>query len=175
MEKGKVDDVFTCSICNETFKPCRQRKIGIMEECHHCFCMNCIALRRKNRFLSDAKNCPICGVYVRLVVPSSRMIHNDDEKNKEIHNFRSSCKKTLCPFVERGEDCPYSDCIYSHKPVKDKYRFLRRRSPTDLFQWAHNDAQKNYQKYSSLSSGSVILTGLLAILCFVGIRLYRRQ
>jgi E3 ubiquitin-protein ligase makorin len=106
-----------CEICSEDVLQ-KGLKFGLLENCDHMFCLNCIREWRNQKEKQDRLNlrkCPICRVDSFVIVPSSQFLTGAAkaaEKDQYVHHLsRIPCKnfeigKTNCPFG--------SSCLYYH-------------------------------------------------------------
>eukprot|EP00002_Diphylleia_rotans_P017593 TRINITY_DN3412_c0_g1_i1.p1 TRINITY_DN3412_c0_g1~~TRINITY_DN3412_c0_g1_i1.p1 ORF type:complete len:968 (+),score=164.65 TRINITY_DN3412_c0_g1_i1:99-3002(+) len=106
-----------CCICHQRPFDLR-RKFGLMNNCNHPFCLDCI---RDHRGRSDstgysAKACPVCGVDSQFVVPSDRFVQNPSRKERYIESYRSKLSAIPCRYYESDQACPFgASCFYAHR------------------------------------------------------------
>lgn len=66
------------------------RKFGLLINCDHIFCLDCIRIWRAGGGNNNSKNisnlrlCPICRLISYQVIPSTKCPADDEEKNKLI-------------------------------------------------------------------------------------------
>ncbi|CAF0869015.1 unnamed protein product [Didymodactylos carnosus] len=109
-----------CGICMETVwdKEDGDKRFGILEQCNHVFCLECI---RKWRSSSNyehkvVKACPECRVKSDFVTPAKYWHENDNEKKKIIEDYKAHLQSMHCKHFKRGDGhCPFgSKCFYLH-------------------------------------------------------------
>lgn len=92
----------TCGICYEIVweKKGRETRFGILPNCKHCFCLECIRRWRQAKQFKKKiiRSCPECRICSDFVCPSSIWVDSAKEKEKLISNY----KKALA-----GKDCKY--------------------------------------------------------------------
>lgn len=132
-----------CGICLET--PYEAGiKFGILPNCVHVFCLDCIRSWRTNSdaFGSDAvRVCPVCRIESYFVVPCERFVDNSDpaRKQKVLDGYKESLARIPCRYFKFGEGtCPFSvggtlsgsgGCMYAHtardgKPVDGERLYM---------------------------------------------------
>uniref|UniRef100_A0A8C6TW23 RING-type E3 ubiquitin transferase n=1 Tax=Neogobius melanostomus TaxID=47308 RepID=A0A8C6TW23_9GOBI len=118
----------TCGICMEKIfekHDLGNRKFGILPNCTHSFCLDCIRKWRKTRDISPVvvKSCPVCRVNSGFFVPHDYWVEGR-EKEILIDTFKKKFSNKTCGFFLRHGRCPFkSDCLYQHD------RTLHRLSP----------------------------------------------
>ncbi|RNA16321.1 E3 ubiquitin- ligase makorin-1, partial [Brachionus plicatilis] len=106
-----------CGICMETVwdkEKVNDRRFGILENCNHCFCLQCIRQWRASKSYENkiVKACPECRVKSDYVTPSKYWFDNEEEKKKIISDYKSNLGKTECKYYKRGEGtCPFGSNI----------------------------------------------------------------
>ncbi|XP_056154924.1 E3 ubiquitin-protein ligase makorin-2-like [Lampris incognitus] len=125
----------TCSICMEKVydktSP-EARRFGILPNCNHSYCLECIVTWRKTKDLQEEviKSCPQCRVKSAFYVPYKYWVEGQ-AKEALITTFKEKCSKRRCVFYTRRGDCPFkSECIYWH----DKSQWRR---TSQLFLFCH--------------------------------------
>ncbi|CAF0811633.1 unnamed protein product [Brachionus calyciflorus] len=111
-----------CGICMEVVwqkeKP-NDRRFGILENCNHCFCLQCIRQWRSSKAYENkiVKACPECRVKSDYVTPSKFWFDNEDDKKKIINEYKTNLGKTECKYFKRGDGtCPFGNkCFYLHR------------------------------------------------------------
>ena len=82
-KNGNIEGDHDCVICLEKVLA-NGRKFGILENCAHIFCLECIrdwrATYDKKIQKTHFRTCPICRENSYLVIPSTRMIFDGDLK-----------------------------------------------------------------------------------------------
>ncbi|KAI0980892.1 hypothetical protein GJ496_011386 [Pomphorhynchus laevis] len=111
-----------CSICWEAVinvTKISEAKFGLLQNCNHIFCLNCIRQWRAagNTGLDHEveKTCPVCRVPSDFVVPSNWFCKEDD-KHKIINKYLKRTAEIHCTYFNFGAgQCPYGrKCIYRH-------------------------------------------------------------
>ncbi|XP_057730382.1 E3 ubiquitin-protein ligase makorin-like isoform X3 [Arachis stenosperma] len=117
-----------CSVCLERVlrKPRpSQRKFGLLPECDHPFCLDCI-IRWRSMAPTNAMDCPVCRKHSSFYVQSDIWYATKEEKQAIIDNYKANCKLIDCKYFKFGtRQCPHgSSCMYKHavKPVLRKQR-----------------------------------------------------
>jgi len=109
--------VVECGICYEKI-PSTGRTLGLLANCNHVFCYNCIKKWRSTVLnLSSVKSCPLCRKISFYIIPSSIFPKNEEEKNLIIAEYRKSRMKIRCKYFKYPEHqfCPFGDeCFYAH-------------------------------------------------------------
>lgn len=110
----------TCGICYEKVleKPRGKSRFGILPECLHCFCLECIRnWRQKDGYEKEtSRSCPICRKVSNYVIPSEYWLDTEEEKVKLIQDYKGSMSTIHCKFFKRGKgNCPFNNsCFYLH-------------------------------------------------------------
>lgn len=118
----------TCTICMEKIFEKHElgnRKFGLLPNCTHPFCLDCIRKWRKTRDISPVvvKSCPVCRVNSGFFVPHDYWVEGQ-EKETLIETFKKKFSNRTCGFFLQHGHCPFkSDCLYRHDKT------LHRRSP----------------------------------------------
>uniref|UniRef100_A0A3Q3M4Z6 RING-type E3 ubiquitin transferase n=1 Tax=Mastacembelus armatus TaxID=205130 RepID=A0A3Q3M4Z6_9TELE len=120
----------TCGICMdkvyEKTDP-RNHVFGILPNCNHSFCLQCIMTWRKTRDLGldVVKSCPQCRVKSGFYVPNKYWVEGQ-AKEGVIAAFKEKFSKKSCSYYARYRRCPFkTDCLYRHdKPVYDGLNLL---------------------------------------------------
>ncbi|XP_028850282.1 makorin, ring finger protein, 4 [Denticeps clupeoides] len=110
----------SCGICMdkvyEKSSP-HKRRFGILPNCIHAFCLECIVAWRKTKdFQEDVvKSCPQCRVKSPFYVPNGYWVEGK-QKELLITSFKERSSKINCTFFMRDGCCPFkSECIYRHE------------------------------------------------------------
>src|SRR5690606_30366430 len=73
-----------CEICLYVVMDKESRKnsrFGILENCSHVYCIECIRTWRKSKFGKDTKReCPYCRIKSNIVIPSDYFYEDAEEK-----------------------------------------------------------------------------------------------
>jgi len=109
--------IVECGICYEKI-PSTGRTLGLLANCNHVFCYNCIKKWRSTVLnLSSVKSCPLCRKISFYIIPSSIYPKNEEEKNLIITEYRKSRMKIRCKYYRYPDHqfCPFGDeCFYAH-------------------------------------------------------------
>lgn len=109
----------TCAICMEKIFEKHElgnRKFGILPNCTHPFCLDCIRKWRKTRDISPVvvKSCPVCRVNSKFFVPHDYWVEGQ-EKEILIDTFKKKFSNMTCGYFLRHGHCPFkSDCLCRH-------------------------------------------------------------
>lgn len=109
-----------CGICLEVIleKPDREQRFGILPNCNHIFCLECIRTWRKAKNFENKikRGCPTCRVSSDFVCPSIVWVEGSDEKDKLINDYKKACNTTHCKHFQQGTGkCPFGNkCFYKH-------------------------------------------------------------
>ena len=120
-----------CGICLET--PYEAGiKFGILPNCVHVFCLDCIRSWRTNTdaFGSDAvRVCPVCRVESYFVVPCERFVDNSDpaRKQKVLDGYKESLSRIPCA----NWPSPLPNLCICIGPASDRLAVLRDAHPHD--------------------------------------------
>jgi hypothetical protein len=105
----------SCEICSEEVL-FNGRKFGLLENCDHMFCLNCIREWRNQKEKQDKLNlrrCPICRVESFMIIPSINFLIGAD-KRSERDRYRASLSVIPCKNYPLGK-CQFgSSCLYRH-------------------------------------------------------------
>ncbi|XP_077368342.1 makorin, ring finger protein, 4 isoform X2 [Festucalex cinctus] len=102
----------------------RNQVFGILPNCSHAFCLQCIMTWRKTRDLGPdvVKTCPQCRVRSAFYVPNKYWVEGEAKENL-IASFKEKFSKRSCSYYARYKHCPFeTECLYRH------VRSARRRS-----------------------------------------------
>lgn len=127
----------TCAICLEVIvekEPRSARRFGILENCTHIYCIDCIR-RWRGSLEADKKNkrrCPQCRVQSDYVIPSQYFYQEKEEKQNLIEQYKKALGDKHCKYFKNGKGtCPFDGaCFYKHEypdgrketPKNKKYR-----------------------------------------------------
>lgn len=108
-----------CGVCMdkvyEKMDP-KNRVFGILPNCNHSFCLQCIITWRKTKdFGQDVvKSCPECRVRSAFYVPHKYWVEGQ-AKASVITAFKEKFGKRRCSHYTRYRRCPFkTDCLYQH-------------------------------------------------------------
>lgn len=95
----------TCGVCFETImeKPGREQRFGILPNCIHCFCLECIRKwRQAEQFDNKIKrSCPECRITSDFVCPSTFWVDTKDEKEKLINDYKDALQNKDCKYFNK--------------------------------------------------------------------------
>ncbi|KAF4655578.1 hypothetical protein FOL47_009363 [Perkinsus chesapeaki] len=113
-----VEGPLICSICDEDIVA-RGRRFGLLENCSHPFCLNCIRRWRDQKGSQDRLNlrlCPLCRVESFLITPSDIYLPDGVEKDEAIRGYKEALSRIPCKFIANGQQCPFgTSCYYLHE------------------------------------------------------------
>ncbi|XP_014864940.1 PREDICTED: probable E3 ubiquitin-protein ligase makorin-1 isoform X1 [Poecilia mexicana] len=108
-----------CGICMDKVyekENQRDRVFGILPNCNHPFCLDCIATWRKTKDigLDVVRACPQCRVRSAFYVPNKYWVEGQEKENV-IGAFKKKFGKKRCCFYDRYGCCPFKkECLYRH-------------------------------------------------------------
>lgn len=114
------DDI-KCGICFEQLDS-GTRRFGMLENCDHLFCLECIREWRKTGAANatpahkqNVRSCPVCRVESFFVIPSDRHVCGE-EKAATQNEYRKNMKVIPCKFWDFGRgSCNFgTSCFYAH-------------------------------------------------------------
>ena len=118
-KKEAIDGDYDCVICLEKVLG-NNKKFGLLENCAHVFCLECIRDWRstydKKITKTHFRTCPICRENSYLVIPSTRMIFDGEMKEKLIEDYTDYIAEIPCTHFNKGKGyCPFQNsCFYAH-------------------------------------------------------------
>lgn len=120
------EDKRVCEICSEDII-LKGSKYGLLENCDHVFCLNCIREWRNQKEKQDRLNlrkCPICRIDSFLIIPSAEYA-TSHRKQRELDAYRKTLAAIPCKKFNKGDGlCPFGDsCMYMHER-SDGSRFV---------------------------------------------------
>ncbi|KAL7031794.1 hypothetical protein ACKWTF_007136 [Chironomus riparius] len=110
----------TCGICFEIVweKEGREQRFGILPNCNHCFCLECIRTWRQAKQFDNKiiRSCPECRICSDFVCPSSFWCDSAEEKEKLISKYKNALSEKDCKYFKKGQGtCPFGNkCFYRH-------------------------------------------------------------
>ncbi|KPU78800.1 uncharacterized protein Dana_GF10705, isoform B [Drosophila ananassae] len=110
----------TCGICFDTImeKAGREKRFGILPNCNHIFCLECIRTWRQAKQFEHkiTRACPECRVCSDFVCPSAFWVETKEEKDKLLNDYRAALGAKDCKYFQKGEGkCPFGNkCFYKH-------------------------------------------------------------
>lgn len=95
----------TCGICFDIVweKDGREQRFGILPNCNHCFCLECIRKWRQAKQFDNKiiRACPECRTCSDFVCPSSFWVDNSEEKEKLITKYKSALCEKDCKYFKK--------------------------------------------------------------------------
>lgn len=95
----------TCGICFDIVweKDGREQRFGILPNCNHCFCLECIRKWRQAKQFDNKiiRACPECRTCSDFVCPSSFWVDNSEEKEKLITKYKSALREKDCKYFKK--------------------------------------------------------------------------
>ncbi|XP_039964372.1 probable E3 ubiquitin-protein ligase makorin-1 isoform X1 [Bactrocera tryoni] len=110
----------TCGICFDTImeKAGREKRFGILPNCNHIFCLECIRKWRQAKQFEHkiTRSCPECRVSSDFVCPSAFWVETKEEKDKLLSDYRLALGVKDCKYFKKGDGkCPFGNkCFYKH-------------------------------------------------------------
>jgi len=111
-EELEQSKYFKCEHCKQKVLE-NNKRFGLLTECTHCFCLQCIKDWRSE---SQKSECPVCNIVSHFVVPSNVMVIDKGRKNSIIQNYKEKMKQIPCKYYDGGKGtCKFgSNCHYAH-------------------------------------------------------------
>jgi hypothetical protein len=112
----------TCGICLEA--PAEKgSQFGLLENCAHVFCLECIRSWRANGGVSSGldkdivRACPVCRLNSYLIIPSRFVPTTEDDKCHLLECYKAHLKTIQCRHFNLGKGhCPFGNsCFYKHE------------------------------------------------------------
>lgn len=109
-----------CGICFDTImeKAGREKRFGILPNCSHIFCLECIRKWRQAKQFEHkiTRACPECRVASDFVCPSAFWVDTKAEKDKLLGDYRNALGVKDCKYFKKGDGkCPFGNkCFYKH-------------------------------------------------------------
>jgi hypothetical protein len=95
----------TCGICFDIVweKDGREQRFGILPNCSHCFCLECIRTWRQAKQFDNKiiRACPECRVCSDFVCPSSFWVDSKEEKDKLIDKYKNALSEKDCKYFKK--------------------------------------------------------------------------
>lgn len=95
----------TCGICFDIVweKDGREQRFGILPNCNHCFCLECIRTWRQAKQFDNKiiRACPECRTCSDFVCPSSFWVDIPEEKDKLISKYKSALSEKDCKYFKK--------------------------------------------------------------------------
>uniref|UniRef100_A0A1I7XX48 RING-type E3 ubiquitin transferase n=1 Tax=Steinernema glaseri TaxID=37863 RepID=A0A1I7XX48_9BILA len=109
----------TCGICMDNVRE-KNRRFGILQNCRHCFCLECIMKWRQSEDveLETIRSCPECRIHSDFVIPASIWVDEGPEKEKLIEEYQENMAKKRCKYFKPNnpDSCKFGNkCFYRHE------------------------------------------------------------
>lgn len=110
----------TCGICMDIImeKQGREKRFGILPNCTHIFCLECIRKWRQAKQFDHkiTRSCPECRIASDFVCPSAFWVETKEEKEKLLTDYRAALNVKDCKYFKKGSGkCPFGNkCFYKH-------------------------------------------------------------
>ncbi|EOA31026.1 hypothetical protein CARUB_v10014172mg [Capsella rubella] len=125
IEALKQSQDIECSVCLDRILSKAtpgERKFGLLTECDHPFCIQCIRNWRSSAPVSGMdvnstlRACPICRKLSYFVVPSVVWYSTPEEKKEIIDIYKAKLRSIDCKHFNFGNgSCPFgASCFYKH-------------------------------------------------------------
>eukprot|EP00968_Pinguiococcus_pyrenoidosus_P009280 scaffold731_cov261-Pinguiococcus_pyrenoidosus.AAC.26 len=91
-------------------------RFGILSDCDHVFCLDCIRTWRKEGCGSAThkRTCPTCRTTSNFFMPHFEYVRGE-KKHQVIEDYKKRLSEIPCRYFSRGETCPFrSECFYAH-------------------------------------------------------------
>jgi len=119
----------TCAICLEPIYKNNNHIMnnnvicGIMSDCIHVFCIDCIKSWRNQSQNKNSKTCPLCRKQIRYIIHCNRYIYDDQRKQLFFEQQIKNAKNKSCKYWQQKEYCPFGiRCLYGHFDSKTGLR-----------------------------------------------------
>ncbi|XP_061661249.1 makorin, ring finger protein, 4 isoform X2 [Syngnathoides biaculeatus] len=139
----------TCGICMDKVydKLDRSNQVfGILPNCSHAFCLQCIMTWRKTRDLGAdvVKTCPQCRVRSAFYVPNKYWVEGQAKENL-IADFKEKFRKRSCSYYARNKHCPFeTECLFRHDRSARRRSFLCNTDDDDDYDDDDDDDDEDY-------------------------------
>lgn len=97
-----------CMICFENIVE-QKKKFGLLPNCDHIVCIDCIVEWRKSHSMSGKMSCPTCRTPADVVAPSWKKLWGT-EKEEKFKEYKSNLSTRPCKFFNK--DTGVSKCLH---------------------------------------------------------------
>lgn len=95
----------TCGICFDTImeKNGREKRFGILPNCNHIFCLECIRKWRQAKQFENkiVRSCPECRVSSDFVCPSPFWVDTKEDKEKLLNEYKMALGSKDCKYFQK--------------------------------------------------------------------------
>lgn len=95
----------TCGICFDTImeKNGREKRFGILPNCNHIFCLECIRKWRQAKQFENkiVRSCPECRVSSDFVCPSPFWVDTKEDKDKLLNEYKMALGAKDCKYFQK--------------------------------------------------------------------------
>ncbi|KAG1690194.1 hypothetical protein DVH05_028268 [Phytophthora capsici] len=117
-EEIRLSQDLECGICYENIIK-KGERFGLLSGCNHSFCLLCLRNWRssEDQPKQTVRQCPVCRVETKFIIPSSRMVTKPERKKMLIDVYRQNLSGIPCRHFDEGRGtCPFgSSCFYAHR------------------------------------------------------------
>ncbi|KAK1944531.1 E3 ubiquitin-protein ligase makorin-1 [Phytophthora citrophthora] len=117
-EEIRLSQELECGICYENIIK-KGERFGLLSGCNHSFCLTCLRNWRssEDQPKQTVRQCPVCRVETKFIIPSSRMVTKPERKRILIDVYRQNLSGIPCRHFDEGRGtCPFgSSCFYAHR------------------------------------------------------------
>lgn len=108
----------TCGICLDVILDKKRARFGLLDNCDHVFCLECIRTWRSSQNFESkmVKACPECRTKSYFITPANYWPKDKQDKEDLIRAHKEKLKTIECRNFQRGEGtCSFgSKCFYLH-------------------------------------------------------------
>ncbi|ETN19538.1 hypothetical protein, variant 1 [Phytophthora nicotianae INRA-310] len=117
-EEIRLSQDLECGICYEIILK-KGERFGLLSGCNHSFCLTCLRNWRssEDQPKQTVRQCPVCRVETKFIIPSSRMVTRPERKKVLIDVYRKNLSGIPCRHFDEGRGtCPFgTSCFYAHR------------------------------------------------------------
>ncbi|KAL4151534.1 hypothetical protein PRNP1_008476 [Phytophthora ramorum] len=116
-EEIRLSQDLECGICYENIIG-KGERFGLLSGCSHSFCLTCLRnWRGADQPKQTVRQCPVCRVETKFIIPSSRMVTKPERKKFLIDVYRKNLSAIPCRHFDEGRGtCPFgTSCFYAHR------------------------------------------------------------